>query len=151
MADYTTMKMNTLGTERLNLKLMHKDTGSQLYEQKYWGLWEVTIKKSNNFIGYIIVKPMDLFSELPDFSDIEIGWRLKQESWGNGYATEAACAMFNEITKQQDVKKISATANKNNLASIKVMEKLGMQFVKNYTQKEQGADVASVHYSKSID
>lgn len=98
------MKMNVLGTERLNLKLMHEGAGPQLYEQTCWGLWEITIKQSNVFIGYILVKPMDLFSELPDFSDIEIGWRLKQESWGNGYATEAASLMFNEIAKQPDIK-----------------------------------------------
>ncbi|AQQ00625.1 GNAT family N-acetyltransferase [Pseudoalteromonas sp. SG45-5] len=144
------MKMNVLGTERLNLKLMHEGAAPQLYEQTCWGLWEITIKQSNVFIGYILVKPMDLFSELPDFSDIEIGWRLKQESWGNGYATEAASLMFNEIAKQPDIKKISATANKNNQASIKVMEKLGMQFIKNYIQKEESGDVPSVHYSKCI-
>jgi len=144
------MKMNTLVTERLNLTLMNDQDGPQLYEKTCWGLWQVTVTQSDLFIGYLLVKPMDLFTELPDFNHIEIGWRLKPESQGNGYATEAAKVLCDEISKQKNVTTISATADKNNAASIKVMEKLGMHFIKNYTQKEQSGEVASVLYSKNI-
>ena len=73
---------------------------------------------------------MGFFTDAPNYSDIEIGWRFKQASWGHGYATEAALALCDELIKQDDVKAISATALKDNTASIKIMKKLGLQFIK---------------------
>ena len=139
-----------ISTDRLNIELMDEDGSQQLYEKNYWGLWKVVVKDNNAFIGYILVKPLNIFSQLPDFNNIEIGWRFKQESWGHGYATEAAKAVCEKITQQKDIKIISATADESNAASIKIMEKLGMSFVKNYNDTTQGSEVASVLYSKVL-
>ena len=62
-------------------------------EQQGWGLWQVTLREGNTFIGWVLVRPMGFFSDTPDFSDIEVGWRFKRASWGKGYATEAAQAI----------------------------------------------------------
>ena len=29
---------------------------------KYWGLWKVTITETNNFIGWILLRPMNFFT-----------------------------------------------------------------------------------------
>jgi len=57
---------------------------------KGWGLWKATVINTQQDIGWILIRPMEFFSETPDYNDIEIGWRFKQSSWGKGYATEAA-------------------------------------------------------------
>ena len=100
-------------------------------EQKGWGLWQVNIIESNTFIGWVLVRPMGFF-EQPDYSDLEIGWRFKKMSWGKGYASEAALAVAHAVCQDPTVKSLSATALKDNIGSIKVMEKLGLKFIKNY-------------------
>jgi len=118
--------------------------------KKGWGLWSVTTKDTNTFIGWVLLRPMDFFSEQPNFSDIEIGWRFKQISWGHGYATEAARALCAELTKQPDVNYISASALADNISSIKVMKKLGLTFVKSYTHTDEQGDLPAVLYSKRL-
>ena len=115
-------------------------------EQKGWGLWQINITESNTFIGWVLVRPMGFF-EQPDFSDLEIGWRFKQMSWGKGYASEAALAIAKVVSEPEEVKSLSATALKDNLGSIKVMEKLGLKFVKNYTHKDEQGELPAVLYS----
>ena len=119
-------------------------------EDKGWGLWQITTKINNTFIGWVLIRPMDFFSETPHFNNIEIGWRFKQASWGHGYATEAALALCNELIKNNEVKAISATAIVSNTASIKVMKKLGLQFIKNYIHKDEQGSLPAVLYSKNI-
>ena len=115
-------------------------------EQKGWGLWQVNIIESNEFIGWVLVRPMGFF-EQPDFSDLEIGWRFKKMSWGKGYASEAALAITKAVSEPEEVKSLSATALKDNLGSIKVMEKLGLKFVKNYNHKDEQGELPAVLYS----
>ena len=92
---------------------------------------------------------MGFFSDTPDFSDIEVGWRFKQASWGKGYAIEAAGAICSELEKQRQVKAISATALTSNVGSINVMKKLGMQLKHYYIHTEDGSNLTAVLYSKS--
>ncbi|MDC3188374.1 GNAT family N-acetyltransferase [Pseudoalteromonas elyakovii] len=115
-------------------------------EQKGWGLWQVNITEGNTFIGWVLVRPMGFFDQ-PDFSDLEIGWRFKKMSWGKGYASEAALAIAKAVSELEEVKSLSATALKDNLGSIKVMEKLGLKFVKNYTHKDEQGELPAVLYS----
>ncbi|MCO6353930.1 GNAT family N-acetyltransferase [Pseudoalteromonas shioyasakiensis] len=115
-------------------------------EQKGWGLWQVNIIESNIFIGWVLVRPMGFF-EQPDFIDLEIGWRFKKMSWGKGYASEAALAIAKAVSEPEEVKSLSATALKDNLGSIKVMEKLGLKFVKNYNHKDEQGELPAVLYS----
>ena len=115
-------------------------------EQKGWGLWQVNITEGNTFIGWVLVRPMGFF-EQPDFSDLEIGWRFKKMSWGKGYASEATLAIAKAVSEPEEVKSLSATALKDNLGSIKVMEKLGLKFVKNYNHKDEQGELPAVLYS----
>jgi len=119
-------------------------------EQKGWGLWQVNTISDNAFIGWVLIRPMGFFDGLSsdnrDCSDIEIGWRFKRSSWGNGYASEAANAVATQIAKQSQVKTLSATALSDNIGSINVMQKLGMSFVNEYTHSdEQGVQKAVLY------
>lgn len=115
-----------------------------------WGLWQVNITQRNEFIGWVLVRPMDFFTESPNYNDIEIGWRFKRSSWGKGYASEAAIAIANLIALKPQVHAISATALKDNLASIKVMEKLAMTFIKDYTHIDEQGELPAVLYQKRV-
>ncbi|MBN6886904.1 RimJ/RimL family protein N-acetyltransferase [Cytobacillus horneckiae] len=56
---------------------------------------------------------------------IEIIAHFRKQSWGKGYATEAVKACIRLAKRHKKVKKIFASADPNNIASVKLMEKLG--------------------------
>jgi RimJ/RimL family protein N-acetyltransferase len=58
----------------------------------------------------------------------EIGWRLRRASWGRGLATEAALTLAAYAFTVLDAPRLCAVRHPDNVASRRVMEKLGMQF-----------------------
>jgi RimJ/RimL family protein N-acetyltransferase len=48
------------------------------------------------------------------------------------------------------VSKISAIALEGNLASIKIMTKLGMKYIKTHMHKDPLGDIEAVYYEKTI-
>ncbi|MFT3793188.1 GNAT family N-acetyltransferase [Flavobacterium sp.] len=91
--------------------------------QKYgFGRWAVTEKMSGAFLGWCGLK-YD-----PNIDQTDIGFRFFRKHWNKGFATESASAslilgfgLYNQQT-------IVGRAMKENTASIKVLEKLGMAF-----------------------
>lgn len=58
---------------------------------------------------------------------VEVGWRLRPEYWGHGYATEGARASL-ELGFSKGLKEIVAQTAIQNLPSRRVMERLGMKY-----------------------
>jgi len=118
--------------------------------EKGWGLWQVSDKITAQYLGWILVRPMDFFSDSPKCNDLEFGWRFFKEAWGKGYATEAATAIKAVIAEQNCVHYLSSSAIAKNSGSIKVMEKIGMTLVKKYTHKDPRGDFNAVLYQMSV-
>ncbi|APE27538.1 N-acetylglutamate synthase [Aurantiacibacter gangjinensis] len=57
----------------------------------------------------------------------EIGWRLREEAWGRGYAREAAMASLDQGFGRFGYKEIAALTVEENGASWGLMKRLGMQ------------------------
>lgn len=115
-------------------------------QQKGWGLWQVNISSSKEYIGWILVRPMNFFSDSPEYDNLELGWRFTQSSWGKGFASEAALHLKNSLAKNGDLKSFSAIAVENNLGSIAVMKKIGMSYVKSYLHKDPLFESQVVYY-----
>ncbi|WP_099018687.1 GNAT family N-acetyltransferase [Marinicella litoralis] len=118
--------------------------------EKGWGMWKVTVSQTNEFIGWILVRPMGFFSNHPQWDNLELGWRFMQKSWGQGYGTEAALQIMNCIGALPNITKFSAIALPDNHASIKIMGKLGMQYVKTAINKDPLGDLEVVYYEVSV-
>lgn len=115
---------------------------------KGWGLWKVSLVATQEAIGWILVRPMDFFSDQPIWHDIELGWRFSSSTWGKGYASEAAIHIQKALAKQSENKVFSAIAMQDNVGSIAVMKKMGMQYIKSYTHSDsQLGDLDVVLYS----
>jgi RimJ/RimL family protein N-acetyltransferase len=56
-----------------------------------------------------------------------LGYNLSRAHWGHGFATEAAAAVIKAAFQSFGLRKVIAHADARNTASIRVMEKLGMQ------------------------
>ena len=55
----------------------------------------------------------------------EIGFILRRDLWGRGLVTEAARAVVEHVFRTRDIDELRADADPRNLASIRVLEKLG--------------------------
>ena len=58
--------------------------------------------------------------------DVEVGWHLHPDSWGNGYATEAARAIVASAFAD-GVPRVHAVVRPGNLRSMGVCRRLGME------------------------
>jgi RimJ/RimL family protein N-acetyltransferase len=56
----------------------------------------------------------------------EVGWAIHPAEWRKGYATEAARLVIDWAFRELKVHRIVAFCHVDNLASVRVMEKLGM-------------------------
>ncbi len=118
---------------------------------KGWGVWKILLKPSNYFIGFILVRPLHFFSENPEFRNIELGWRLARKYWGKGYATEAVQVIKQAlIIDSGEVDKLSAIAMEENKASINLMKKLGMKYLKTDIFKDPLGDEEIVYYELRV-
>jgi RimJ/RimL family protein N-acetyltransferase len=72
--------------------------------------------------------------------EIELGYRLGQPYWGRGYATEAARAWVDHGFDELGLERIIAVSHPENVASQRVLEKIGMQRER-MTEYEGGAKV----------
>ena len=72
---------------------------------------------------------------------MELGYRYCRDSWGEGYATEAASAILAETYGLSDLDDILACVHPDNAASIRVLEKLGFRFSHSRLSKPIGRDM----------
>lgn len=116
-----------------------------------WGLWHISISATNEYIGWVLVRPMNFFSDQPEFNNLELGWRFFQSSWGKGYASEAAQHIKNHLAKNKQYKTFCAIADENNFGSIGVMKNLDMSYLKTYFHKDPLFETNVVYYQVSND
>jgi RimJ/RimL family protein N-acetyltransferase len=63
----------------------------------------------------------------PIAGEIEIGWRLRADAWGQGYAQEAAAASLDWAWQNLSCARVVAITTEGNIRSRRLMERLGMQ------------------------
>ncbi|PTB89025.1 N-acetyltransferase [Pseudidiomarina aestuarii] len=112
-----------------------------------WGMWRLIETSSGDSIGMVLARPMHFFSDHPDETDIELGWRLRRSAWGKGYATEAAKHLMHALQQHDPaIRAFTAIAFEANVGSTNVMQKLGMQFVKKAVHPDPLGDHEVVFY-----
>lgn len=97
----------------------------EAYFQKHgYGLWAVEIPGAAPFAGFVGLSSPRFESHFTPC--VEIGWRLAAEHWRRGYATEGARAALRFAFETLALDEVVALTVPDNLASRRVMEKLGM-------------------------
>jgi ribosomal-protein-alanine N-acetyltransferase len=92
------------------------------------GIWATVLKSTNTFVG---ASGLVYYNNT---SEIEIGYRMLKEHWNKGYATEASTGLLQYGFENLKLKKIVSSVHTENMASRRVMEKIGMQFIDNRFQ-----------------
>ena len=90
-----------------------------------FGFWAAIEKNTGDFLGWFSFRAS---GENP--REAILGYRLHHAAWGKGYATEGARALIEKGFNEMAVERIVATTYQDNLASRRVMEKIGMRFVR---------------------
>ncbi|KWR91840.1 GNAT family N-acetyltransferase [Cupriavidus sp. IDO] len=90
-----------------------------------WGLWVAERKADGAFLGFVGLN--EPAAALPFSPCVEIGWRLAQHAWGQGYATEAARGALQVGFERLGLDEIVSFTTLGNRRSRAVMERLGMQ------------------------
>lgn len=114
------------------------------YKKYGYGRWATFLKDGMQFVGWAGL------AYLPEFDEIDLGYRFFPEYWGLGIATEASRAILTYGFDQLELKRIIAIAMKGNKASIRVMEKVGMEFDQFAPYEPGGEDVAWYWSNKAL-
>jgi len=80
---------------------------------------------TGRLLGYITLSPPDWLPEV--MPAVEIGWRLDPAVWSQGLASEGARAMLDYGFDELALPAILSIYEPDNVASGRVMEKIGMQ------------------------
>ena len=86
-------------------------------DQKEFDVWAVIDSKNNDFVGTCALVYLD-------DSNVEIGYRFREQYWGNGIGTEVAQGLINFVFTNRSEKRIVADVSQNNLGSTRILEKL---------------------------
>ena len=92
------------------------------FEQHGFGLWAVTDRRSGALIGFCGFWP---FGE--DGREAELLYGLETPYWGGGLATEAVETVIRYGFEEIELDRVVAVADTENAASLRVMEKAGLQ------------------------
>ena len=84
-------------------------------------------KPDGAVIGDVGIRPMP--DHMPFSGDVhfDIGWQFDPQYFGQGYASEAARGWLDHGFRELQIEQIVAYTATSNLASIKVMERIGMR------------------------
>jgi [ribosomal protein S5]-alanine N-acetyltransferase len=85
----------------------------------------IILKKNDQFIGWCCAGPKD---ELPK-PNTEIFYAISKDYAGRGYVTTAAKALINYLFKETKIETLNALAEIENIASYKVIQKCGFDYV----------------------
>jgi ribosomal-protein-alanine N-acetyltransferase len=100
------------------------------YETNGFGRWAVIDKSNGEFLGWCGLK------YVKEINETDIGFRFFEEYWNKGFATESAKVCLNYGFEKLNLQTIIGRAMAENLASIKVLEKLGLTYEKEFNFDE---------------
>lgn len=89
-------------------------------QRQWYAVWDISLRNGER-IGDLC------FKGLSAEGIAEIGYGLLPEYWGKGYATEAVGAAVEWASGQPGVKRIEAETEPDNVASQRVLEKVGFR------------------------
>lgn len=102
------------------------DRMSRLYADLGHCYFAVDLLESDEFLGMIGLGTKSFKATFTPC--IDIGWRIKKEFWNKGYASEGAARCL-QFAKELGIKEVYSIASSKNTPSIRVMQKIGMDYV----------------------
>lgn len=86
----------------------------------------VTLRDTDEVVGQVTLKTDRYIPRLRQRTS-ELGFMLRRDYWGRGIATEAARLLLDFAFGQLGLHRVFAVVDEDNLASVRVLEKLGLR------------------------
>jgi RimJ/RimL family protein N-acetyltransferase len=109
-----------LGEMDRDLAIRRLSADARTWEERGHGLFGVTHRDDGRFLGRVGLRYW------PQFDETEVGWTLRREEWGHGFATEAARAVTTWGFAELPDPYLTSNIEPRNARSIAVAERLGM-------------------------
>jgi [ribosomal protein S5]-alanine N-acetyltransferase len=112
------------------IEFVHKQ-----YQDNGIGRFAIVLKDTNEFLGWAGLKyNTETVNNKINFYDI--GYRLDEKYWGKGYASEASFKWLYYAFETLKIESIFAGAHAENIASNKILQKIGMERIEQYLDSE---------------
>lgn len=123
LGDSAVMEFSSKGalTEADTVRFIEWCSGS--YQEHGYGQWALIEKKSEVLIGFCGLSR----ATVDGVDEVEVAYRLAQDQWGNGFASEAANIVLDHGFSACNIKSIVGIVSPRHEASIRVLEKSGFQ------------------------
>jgi RimJ/RimL family protein N-acetyltransferase len=112
-----------------------------------YGFWAAIERSSGRFLGWFHLRPGDGAGP----REPELGYRLRRDVWGQGYATEGCKALIDKAFAELGADRVYATSMAVHAASRRVMEKAGLHYVRTFDAgwpiKIPGDEAGDVEYA----
>ena len=145
---------NTTNYERIKTESLPKMM--ETYD-KYdnFGIWAAIEKSSQSFMGWFHFLPATDNKFAVDLNivadgEIALGYRLIPIFWGKGYATEMSQALVLKGFNDWNVQRVVGWTLLNNHRSIRVMEKVGLMFEREFAYTKVQLPVLSEFERKAV-
>jgi RimJ/RimL family protein N-acetyltransferase len=120
-----------LEDSKLLIAYIHKQ-----YAENNIGRFATFLKETNQFIGWTGIKYVNDHVENGQTNFYDYGYRLDENFWGKGYATEATQFWFDYGFTIMNIQTLYAFTHNANDASNHILAKLGMEFIEEYIAAE---------------
>jgi RimJ/RimL family protein N-acetyltransferase len=107
------------GREEIAARLKKEVENGEQYGIQYWPIFELA---SDELIGCCGLRPRST-------NEFEMGFHLRSKYWGRGYAAEAAKAVIDYAFSVLKADGLFAGHNPKNIASARVLAKIGFRYV----------------------
>jgi RimJ/RimL family protein N-acetyltransferase len=112
-----------------------------------YGCWAADLKPTGAFLGWFRFHPR----RGGPCGEIVLGFRLRKPAWGKGYATEGSRALVYKGFTEFGARRVVAETMAVNLASRRVLEKAGLNFIRIFHQpwpyRVDGREFGDVEYA----
>jgi RimJ/RimL family protein N-acetyltransferase len=97
-----------------------------LWDEQGFGMCSVVVRETSEYAGWVMLATPAFLPEI--LPAVEIGWRLRRDHWGRGYATEAAAELLRFGLTEAGLDRVVSIRDIGNVQSKRVMDKLGLRF-----------------------
>lgn len=132
-------KINSVDETKNLIDIIHAG-----FENKWFIRWGVIEKNTNKYIGDLALHHFD-----EKENKVQIGYMSKKTYWNKGIMSEVSQLLIDYINKNTSIQIIEASIYPENIASIKLAEKLGFQF-KEFLEDKTNQNKSRVIYSKKL-
>lgn len=116
-------------------ELFLKDVLLKEYDRPIAYCYALQLKSNQKVIGFVILHDIDAAIGYGD-----LGYALMPKYWGQGLVAESCSAIIEQL-RQDGFSYITATHDRNNPQSGRVMQKIGMQYKYSYVEQWQPKNI----------